>query len=144
MGKFEKILKSVVSKISDAKFALLGTLNLKLQGIGVNPTDIDFLTDDGGIEKVSQIFNSKISKNETGYLETIFEIDGIEVHFVSNSQNPVRPVNFMDYTILIEKDGIKILAMSLESELKAYHKMKRDKDVEKIKLLEEKLTHPKP
>ena len=139
MEKFEEILKLVVSKIPDIKFALLGTLNLRLQGIGVNPTDIDFLTDDEGIEKASQIFNSKVSKNEIGYLETIFEINGIEVHFVSDSQNPVRPSNFMDYAVLIEKNGVKIPFMSLGAELEAYRKMNRDKDKEKIKLLEEKL-----
>jgi predicted nucleotidyltransferase len=139
MEKFEEILKLLISKISDINFVLLGSLNLRLQGIEINPSDIDFLTDNEGIKKISQIFNSKILKTDIGYLETIFEIDGIGIHFVANISNPVRPANFMDHTVLIEKNGIKIPCTSLEAELEAYRKMNRDKDKEKIKLIEEYL-----
>jgi len=133
-----KILKELMPKLDKINFAVLGTLNLYFQGIDVAPRDIDFLTNNKGIEKISSIFDCSVTKKE-GYLETKFEVDGIEIHFVSNESNPIRPLNFMKYVLAIEKYGIKIPCMSLKSELTAYREMERDKDKEKIKALEEKL-----
>lgn len=141
----KEIIELLISKLSDVDFALLGSLNLKFQGVSeIEPRDIDFLTDDQGIKEVSRIFDSKIFKdNEDEYLETIFEIDNIEVHFVSNNSNSIRPINFMDYVVNVKKYGIDIPCMSLKSELEAYKKMNREKDKVKIDLIEKYLekTH---
>jgi len=139
MEKIETTLKLLVNKIPMINFALIGSSCLNLHGIKIYPNDIDFLTDDEGIKRISQIFNSKILKNEIGYLETIFKINNVEIHFTSNVSNPIRLINFMDYTVLIEKNGIKIPCMSLESEFEVYRKMKREKDKNKTKLIKEYL-----
>lgn len=137
--KLSRIFHTLSKKLTNIDCALLGSLNLQFQGVKTNPQDVDFLTNDKGTHVVSEIFNSPITR-EHGYLETQFYIEDIEVHFTSNTPNNIRSDNFMKETVIIEKFGIPIRCMSLESELEAYQKMNREKDQEKIVLLEAKLS----
>ena len=85
--------------------------------------------------------DSEISENnEDKYLETKFYIDGVEIHCVSADLNTLRGKNPLEEAILVERNGIKVLCMPLESELRFYKGMDRDKDKIKIKSLEEKLA----
>jgi len=132
-GQLEKILKILITKLEGIDFALIGSLNLKIQGLNyLDPRDIDFLTNNEGIKKISEIFGSELN-NESGYLETSFQFEGIEIHLVSNQNNPIRPANFKEHLKMIKKYNINLPCLSLESELFAYEKMDREKDVEKIK-----------
>jgi len=137
--KIKETLKLLIPQLGGIDFALLGTANLKLQGMDFNPNDLDFLVDDTGINKISKLFKSKITKN-SGYLEICFIIDKIEVHFVSNILNNMRPANFIEHIIIVEKYNLKIPCMSLQSELEAYEKMGRNKDKEKTIALKKKLN----
>jgi len=144
LEKFLKVLKILLKKLGGIDFALLGTFNLSLQGIKIIPGDLDLLTDDEGIEKISQIFKSTVVKEkEVGYKETQFQIKGIEVHVVSNKKNPLRPQNFKKHLVWIEKEGLKIPCMSLESELSFYRQARREKDRGKVRLIQERLQELK-
>jgi hypothetical protein len=134
-----KTLQLIKDKISGIDYALIGTLNLKFQGLPVIPKDIDFLTDNEGVKKVSQIFQTEIS-DDNRCLESSFNLNGIEIHFVSNDFNPVRPPDFRGHMLIVKKYNLEIPCMSLDSELAAYKKMGREKDKDKIKLLEEKIA----
>jgi len=114
----EKTLKLLIPQLIGIDFALIATANLKLQGMDFNPNDLDFLVDDTGINKISKLFKSKIIKNDD-YLETCFMMDEIEVHFVSNILNDIRPANFTKHIININKYGLKIPCMSLQSEFRS-------------------------
>lgn len=133
---FFKVLKILLQKLKNIDSALLGTFNLFIQEINVVPRDLDLLTDDEGIEKISQIFGSKITKEkEDHYKETFFQIENIEVHVVSNKNNPLRSKNFKKQIVWIEKEELKIPCMSLESELLFYQQASREKDREKVQLI---------
>ena len=140
MPQHEEILKILVEKLQGIKFALIGSADLEFQGINIEARDIDLLVDNEGIEKIANIFNSTLIKNaEKGYLETKFHINNVEIHCVSNILNPLRPIDILDSSVLIEKNGIKIFCMPLKTELEFYKYLNRDKDQKTIKLIEEKL-----
>jgi hypothetical protein len=138
--KIKITLQNLLPKLAGINFVLLGTLNLKLQGLPLDPRDIDFLTDNEGVNKIAKIFGSKIIKDEDyAYIQTAFDFMGIEIHFASAELN-LRPENFLDYVVNIEKYGLTIPCLSLESELETYEQMGREKDKRKIELLREMLN----
>ena len=132
-------LKIILEKLSDVKFALVGSFNLQTQGIDLTVHDLDLLTDDEGLEKIVEIFASRI--NDFGpYKSTGFMLAGTEVQAVSNTGNPIRLPDFKKYIVLVEKDGLKVPCMSLESELYFYTNAGREKDKLKAGLIKEKMN----
>ena len=115
-----QVLKQVIGKIGDLDYCLIGSGNLKYQGIAIEPDDLDFLIDEAGIEQVAKIFNSEVTTNEDHYQECEFIIRGVEVHFVT-------PSGLRD-----EQLGQRII-------LEFYQRWNRPKDQEKIRMIKEKL-----
>lgn len=136
--KLPAIFSELFGKLVDIDYVLIGSLNLKLQGLATEPKDVDFLTTDSGVYTVSKLFKSQIT-SEHEYLETEFFIDGVEIHFTSCTTNEMRPLDFMRYVVMLKKYGHSIPCMSLRSELDAYRNMNRERDKEKIAMIEEKL-----
>lgn len=136
----EKVLKLLLKKLHDVKFVVIGTYNLQIQNIDIELHDLDILTDDQGFEKIVQSFNSKIIV-QNGYKETNFVINNIDIQVASNQNNPLRPTNFKDQIVVIEKDGLKIPCMTLGSELYFYSHANREKDRLKIDLIKAKLKY---
>lgn len=131
-----KTLKELLPKLEGLNFGMLGTGNLLLQGIkGLSPNDLDFLTLDTDLKKISELFDSSVT-NDSGYLETEFEFMGQEIHFVSAENNLVREVDFNKDVIQVEVRDIFVPCVKLESEVEAYRKMGREKDVNKVELVE--------
>lgn len=138
---FFKVLRILLQKLKGLNFALVGTFNLFVQEIKVTPRDLDLLTDDKGIEKISQLFGSLITKEkEDHYKETSFHIKNVEVHVVSNKNNPLRPKNFKKHIVWIEKEELKIPCISLQSELLFYQQSGREKDRGKVRLIKERFS----
>jgi len=127
-----KTLKQIIKQLTGLKLCLIGSANLKYQGIDIAPHDLDFLTDEASLNKVAKVFNCQISDNEDGYKECEFKIGNVDVHFVTESK---FRTNQLDNTLTIYIDGIRVLAASLQSELEFYQKWNRSKDKIKIKLI---------
>lgn len=134
----EEILKNIIRKLKGVKFALIGTANLNLQGIDINPKDIDLITDDYNLRKIAKIFNMRIT-NKRGFLEGDFKINNWNIHIASFESNSLRSDN-LEKSILIQKWRLKIPCMSLKSDLDFYQGADRLKDRKKIKLIKEKLN----
>lgn len=132
-----QVLKQLVDQLSGLNFCLIGSENLKCQGINIEPKDLDFLIDEKGLEKVAEIFNCTIRDNKDDYKECEFKIDNIQVHFVTES--PLREGQSATKEI-INLNNLKISAASLESELDFYQKWNRLKDQPKIRLIKEKIA----
>lgn len=134
----QEALIIILEKLKGIKFALIGSFNLSLQGVQIEPHDLDILTDDEGIAEISKIFSSKIfAENE--YKETEFKIGDTEVHVVSSQKNPLRPDDLEKFIIEVDNDGLKIPCASLESEMSFYERSGRAKDLGKVKLIEDYL-----
>lgn len=138
MEKFFKALKYFFKKTKNVEYSLLGSFNLYLQGIDVIPHDLDFITDNEGLENISNGFKSDIfSKN--GYFETAFIFNSVDIHIVSNENNNLREP-FRNNIVWIDIKGIRVPCQSLESELRFYKKINRQKDLGKVELIEKKLS----
>lgn len=129
----KKVFEEILEKLKGIDFAAIGTINMKLQGIDVEFNDLDFLTDDQNLEKISQIFSSPIN-TENGYKETEFMLDNFRIHFVSSQGNPLRTDN-CHKAITINAFGLMIPAMPLESELEFYKKLNTPKALKKVELI---------
>lgn len=134
----KKVLGIILEKLKGVEFAVIGTANMKLQGIEIEPKDIDLVTDDFGVEKIAKIFNCKVSESR-GFKETDFNINDMEIHAASMTTNPLRNDNFRK-PVWVKKWGLKIPCMPLESDLDFYQKANRSTDKEKIRLIREKLS----
>jgi hypothetical protein len=129
----------------DVRWVLAGSLSLALQGVNVEPHDIDLLTDRQGAFRINAMLK-KYEKKAVDYAETekvssffgVFEIQGVKVEvmgdyrerqgtkWVSLSKRLANPKT-------IEVDGIRIPVSSLEDQLVSYRRLKRPKDAEKIR-----------
>lgn len=139
-NNFFSALKILIERLKGVDFALIGTFNLSIQGIDVSPNDLDILTDEAGIYKIGEIFDGPIVQANSGpWKETEFIIGDVEVQATSTQNNPLRPMDYKKHIISIEKEGIQIPCMSLESELDFYKKAGREKDKLKVGLIESRL-----
>lgn len=134
------ILEKLSQEVGDVKFALVGSFNLQTQGIDLTVKDLDLLTDDEGLEKIAKVFTSRV--DDFGpYKSTGFMLAGTDVEVVSCTGNPYRLPDFQKYIVTIEKDGLKVPCMSLESELYFYTNAGREKDKFKVGLIKEKMKN---
>jgi hypothetical protein len=137
----EIAFKKIVEKLEDIDFAFIGTANLKLQGIDIEPEDIDIISNDENLIKIAKIFGSKVY-NRRGFKESDFQIESHDVHVASFEGNSLREDAFKNI-IYVKKYGLKIPCMPLESDLEFYRKANRVKDKGKISLIEQKLNNKK-
>lgn len=137
----KEVFTIIAKKLSGIKYALIGTSNIMMQGGNVYPDDVDFLTDDENIQKISKIFSSKIV-NDSGYRETEIQLANHDVHFVSASTNPLRNDD-LSGIIRVDKWGIEIPCMTLESELSFYKKIDSGKAKKKVKMIEDLIKNKK-
>jgi predicted nucleotidyltransferase len=130
---------------SDVRWVLAGSLSLALQGVNVEPHDIDLLTDRQGAFRINAMLK-KYEKKAVDYAETekvssffgVFEIQGVKVEVMGDYRERqgtkwVSLSNRLANPKTIEVDGIRIPVSSLEDQLVSYRRLKRPKDAEKIR-----------
>lgn len=148
MQALQLLCKSL--ETSDVRWVLAGSLSLALQGVNVEPNDIDLLTDRQGAFRINAMLK-KYEKKAVDYAETekvssffgVFEIQGVKVEvmgdyrerqgnkWVSLSKRLANPKT-------IEVDGIRIPVSSLEDQLVSYRRLKRPKDAEKVRKISQR------
>ena len=141
--KIEKALRVIIEKLNGLNYALIGSVNLSLQGIDIQSRDIDILTNSDEINKIVKVlkkyqtkemyFNESEGRNS---YRAFFEINKIEIEILGNVNNACRLKNSLDKKIYIDYKGIKIPCMPLEEELDVYKKINRE---DKIKLIKDKI-----
>lgn len=150
--KHLNVLKKIYSQLKDKNinWVVTGSLGFTLQGVPVEPNDIDIQTDREGAYEIERIFSEFVSKKvkfssaeriRSHFGELI--IDGIKVEIMGDIQkrledgNWEEPVNLERYKRFVEVEGMKIPVLSLEYEYQAYLKLGR---IEKAKILKEWLN----
>jgi predicted nucleotidyltransferase len=127
-----------------------GSLSLALQGIDVEPHDIDLLTDRQGAYRINAMLK-KYEKKRVGYSETeklssyfgVFEIQGVKVEVMGDYRERqgtkwVSLSRILADPKIIEVDGVRIPVCSLEDHLVSYRRLKRPKDAEKIRKISQR------
>ena len=134
------IIKKVYNELNQVgQFVLFGSTNLWLQGMPIESHDIDFVSSDEGVIAAAKIFDSK-ALNKNGYMETKFEMNGVEIEVVSNSDNPHGVSLPAEDITEIDILGEKVSCATLEHEYKFYSALNRPKDQEKLKFLKSKIN----
>lgn len=142
--KFEVLKKILNSNIKNT-FAVFGSYNLELHGLGIKSDDLDLITDNKGTKEIAKKFGATVDLDSNeNYKICRFIKDGIEMHIRSYEKNPLREGWMFEKDLSeILVDGLKIPCLTLECELFFYKKAHRKKDHHKIKLLINHLDHSK-
>ncbi|MDP3954963.1 MAG: hypothetical protein Q8Q15_01190, partial [bacterium] len=67
--KIDKILNLIGEKLENVNYAFIGSTNLYIQGLWVEPKDIDILTTPKGIKEIDKLF-SKLRTKEIYFDES--------------------------------------------------------------------------
>jgi hypothetical protein len=129
---------------------LAGSLSLALQGVNVEPHDIDLLTDRQGAFRINAMLK-KYEKKKVDYSETekvssffgVFEMQGVKVEVMGDyrerqSTKWVSLSKRLANPKIIKVDGIRIPVSPLEDQLVSYRRSKRPKDGEKVRKISQR------
>ncbi len=136
---------------TDVNWVVTGSLGFALQGVPVQPNDIDLQTDKAGAYEIEHLFSDvvirKVRFSTTERIKSHFgalQIDGIEVEIMGDIQKRGADgvweeiVDPARYKRTVEIDGMLVPVLSLEYEYQAYLKFGR---VERAKMLRKWLDH---
>lgn len=135
-----KIIHEKLSK-NNIKWALAGTTNMQLQGMQVEPHDLDIVIQHKDLQKVSELFSDYsasavkelrvLSGNRA--LEVKAVIEKLEVQFFGGDENDIYVNNLLSGKILkIKLDINEIPCFTLEAESQVYIETKRKQKADLI------------
>ena len=130
---------------TDVNWVVTGSLGFALQGVPVQPNDIDLQTDKAGAYEIESLFSNAVTRkvqfSATERIKSHFgalQIDGLEVEIMGESQKRgpdgvwEKIVDPARYRRVVEIDGLLVPVLSLEYEYQAYLKFGR---TERAKML---------
>jgi len=147
-----RVLKLLCEEFCKAgiDWVLAGSLSLALQGVDVEPEDIDVLTDREGAFKINSILK-KYEEKKVEYVETdklasffgIFRIDDVEVEVMGDYKERegdkwVSLSHRLKSQKIVKIDGYRIPVSPLEDQLRSYKRSDRLKDYEKVRKILQK------
>ena len=143
--KLLEVLKFIANVLGreNVRWALVGSLNLALQGVDVEPEDIDIVTDREGILKIGELLRDfvveKIRYKEGKKMAAYFgklNVNGVLIDIIGDPRmredesHKWKEKGLCDLVIL--DLGVRVPAMSLRSELDAYKILGKTEKVRKI------------
>lgn len=146
------ILRKIYARLNDrnVNWVVTGSLGFALQGVPVEPNDIDIQTDREGAYEIDRLFSEFVTKrvkfSSTERIRSHFGeliIDGIKVEIMGDIQKRLEdgswenPVDLGRHKRVIELEGIQVPVLSLEYEYQAYLKLGR---IEKAEVLRKWLS----
>jgi len=137
IGQYFKDAIKIIRKRLDGnqiRWALVGSANMKLQGMKTEPRDLDIVVQYKDLQKVSGIF-SDYSASAVKELESLTDkpawevkarINGAEVQFIAGDEKDVYVSKLLANKITYVKlDGVDIPCFTLEAESQAYAETNR-------------------
>ena len=150
--KYLNVLRKIYTRLKDKdiNWVVTGSFGFALQGVPVEPNDIDIQTDKEGAYEIERIFSKFLTRevrfSSSEKIRSHFgelTIDGIKVEIMGDIQKRLedgtweKPVNLKLYKRFVEVEGMRIPVLSLQYEYQAYLKLGR---VERAKMLKEWLS----
>ena len=141
------VLRQIHARLSntDVNWVVTGSLGFALQGVPVQPNDIDLQTDKAGAYEIERRFSDviirKVKFSATERIKSHFgalQIDGIEIEIMGDIQKRGADgvweeiVDPAHYRQMVEIAGLLVPVLSLEYEYQAYLKFGR---TERAKML---------
>lgn len=151
-------LKIIAQKLDDKniKWLLCASCGLALQGVDIQPNDIDILTDKTGILQIDQIlckYKVEFQKAPSAIFDSIlrrFLINDCVVEVMGNLK--IKSIldnswhnmdKLLEHPTIIEVNDFKIPVLPLLRSIEIYKLMGREKDVEKILKFEQHIKTDK-
>lgn len=137
--KFYPTLKLISEKLENINYALIGSVNLYLQGIKLEPRDVDILTTSADIILIDEILKEYRTKeicfddsDGRNSFRSFYKINAMEIEVLGNVNNTFRDAKSLDKKIEIKFKDISLPCIFLLDELETYKKMGR---LDKVKLI---------
>lgn len=152
-AQYLNVLRKIYARLrgTEVNWVVTGSTGFALQGLPVEPNDIDVQTDEKGAYEIEKLFSECVAKKVSFSLaEKIrshfgaLQIDGIKVEIMGDIQKRNDdgswddPVDLNRNKLFVEIEGMTIPVLSLEYEYQAYIKLGR---VEKANMLKEWLEN---
>ena len=132
-------LERFLAGVPDVDWALTGSTSFALQGVPLEPDDLDVQTDATGVRVIEDSFSEYVtdpveyveSERMRSYLGAL-ELDGVEVELIGELQKREDeggwedPVDVTDHREFVEWRGDEVPVLSLEYEAAAYERLGRD------------------
>ncbi|MHC2994868.1 MAG: hypothetical protein IBV53_05140 [Candidatus Atribacteria bacterium] len=135
-----KVLRKINARLNNTSvnWAVTGSLGFALQGVPVEPNDIDIQTDKRGAFEIerhfSEFMTKRVTLSSTERIRSHFGelmIDGIKVEIMGDIQKRLEdgswenPVDLEHHKRVVEVEEMKVPVLSLEYEYQAYLKLGR-------------------
>ncbi|MGY4686388.1 nucleotidyltransferase domain-containing protein [Petrotoga sp. DB-2] len=145
--RYLEVLRKIYNRLNntDVNWVVTGSLGFALQGMPVEPNDIDIQTDKQGAYEIERHFSDFVTKkvrfSSAERIRSHFGelmIDGIKVEIMGDIQKRLEdgnwesPVDLEHHKRIIEVEGMQVGVLSLEYEYQAYLKLGR---IEKAEML---------
>lgn len=144
--EFQEVLSYVSAKLDDMEvnWAVVGSSNLAMHGMNVEPNDLDIATSVEGIHKAEEIFSDYIeegvkesqasSDGGTKFYEMKLSVDDLEVHFLGGDEEDVyfEKIRQGRKEALGTKDS-EIWCLTLKAEMEAYEEVGKITKAERVK-----------
>ena len=142
-----KVLRKINFRLNNTSvnWAITGSLGFALQGVPVEPNDIDIQTDKRGAYEIeyhlSEFVTKRVKFSSTERIRSYFGelmIDGIKVEIMGDIQKSLEdgswenPVDLEQHKRVVEVEGMQVPVLSLGYEYQAYLKLGR---VDKAEML---------
>lgn len=136
--EFRGILVELATGLKEQEilWAVIGSTNLVLQGLDVEPNDVDICTTASGLRLFEELFREYVTEppleikfDDAAKYRLKLDMQGIEVDIVgSDSDSDVYYRHLKDgHLVFVEVDGIKIPCFTLKAELAGYIELDRPK-----------------
>jgi len=134
------VLRKINTRLNNTSvnWAITGSFGFALQGVPVEPNDIDIQTDERGAYEIERHFSEFVTKrvkfSSTERIRSHFGklmIDGIKVEIMGDIQKRNKdgswenPVDLEHHKRVVEVEEMQVLVLSLEYEYQAYLKLDR-------------------
>ncbi|MCD6524108.1 MAG: hypothetical protein J7K48_03820 [Thermococcus sp.] len=143
-----QVLRKLYERLKDSNvnWVVTGSLGFALQGVPVEPHDIDIQTDKEGAYEIERLFSEFVVEpvkwKESERIRSHFGalvIEGVKVEIMGDIQKKANdewepPVDINRYKRFVQIEGMRIPVLDLEYEYQAYLKLGR---IEKAKMLKE-------
>lgn len=143
--KIYQTLKILSDKLCNTDYVLIGSANLCVQGLNLEPFDIDILTTQEDIIKIDRILQEYRTKeiyfdnrNSWNCFISYYQIGDIQIEVLANLDNDRQSIETTQKKIVIKFNDLVLPCISLVGELETYKKMNR---LDKIKLIEDFLKN---
>lgn len=152
-SKIMNTLRIIVNHLKsvDISWTIVGSVSLALQGVDINPNDVDILTDKHGAFQIGALlkeFEVKPVSLRTDLFESfygLYEIQGTKVEVIGDLKVELDGVwislsDRLKSPNLILIDSMTIPVSSLSDQLLFYEKLGREKDKKRIHQIREALN----